>query len=102
VVKADLASRRRPTYRYRNKGSLATIGRSRAVGDFGILHVSGFVAWVMWWAIHIAFLVGFRSRMLVMFGWGWAWLTFQRGARLITTRWQPRADTGAEPSDPPS
>jgi NADH dehydrogenase len=89
VVKADQAGRSRPAFRYRDKGSLATIGRSRAVADFGRVRVSGLVAWVMWWAIHIAFLIGFRSRVLVMFGWGWAWLTFQRGARLITTRWQP-------------
>jgi len=90
VVEADLAGRERPTFRYRDKGSLATIGRSRAVADFGRIRLSGFVAWVMWWAIHIAFLIGFRSRILVMFGWGWAWLTFQRGARLITSRWHPR------------
>ena len=96
VVRADLAGRSRPSFRYRNQGSLATIGRSRAVADFGILRVSGFAAWVMWWAIHITFLIGFRSRLLVMFSWGWAWLTFQRGARLITAPWRPRPP---EPSD---
>ena len=66
---------------------------SAAVADFGRLRFSGFPAWVLWWAIHIAFLVGFRSRLLVMFGWGWAWLTFQRGARLITSGWQPSSTT---------
>ena len=91
VVEADLEGRDRPAFRYRDKGSLATVGRSRAVADFGWIRVSGFVAWVMWWAIHIAYLIGFRSRILVMFGWGWAWLTVQRGVRLITSRWQPRS-----------
>lgn len=95
VVKADLMAESRPEFRYVDKGSLATVGRSRAVADFGRVRFSGLVAWVLWWAIHIAFLIGFRSRVLVMFGWGWAWLTFQRGARLITTRWMPRARQGA-------
>ena len=99
VVKADLTGHTRPAFRYRHKGSLATIGRSRAVADFGMIRVSGFVAWVMWWAIHIAFLVGFRSRVLVMFGWGWAWLTFQRGARLITAPWRPRPSESSDDAD---
>jgi NADH dehydrogenase len=60
--------------------------------------MSGLVAWVMWWLIHIAYLIGFRSRVMVMFGWAWAWLTFQRGARLITTRWRPGR---APPTDGP-
>ncbi|MEM9713110.1 MAG: NAD(P)/FAD-dependent oxidoreductase [Actinomycetota bacterium] len=89
VVRADLAGRARPRFRYRDKGSLATIGRSAAVADFGRLRFSGFAAWVLWWAVHIVFLVGFRSRALVMFGWGWSYVTFQRGARLITGRWRP-------------
>ncbi len=88
VVKADLAGKRRPTFRYRDKGSLATIGRSAAVADFGRLRFSGFPAWVLWWAVHVVFLIGFRSRALVMFGWGWSYVTFQRGARLITGRWR--------------
>ncbi|MEL7209405.1 MAG: NAD(P)/FAD-dependent oxidoreductase, partial [Actinomycetota bacterium] len=60
-----------------------------AVAEFGPLRLSGFVAWVLWWAVHIALLIGFRSRFLVLFSWGWNWLTFRRGARLITSRWQP-------------
>jgi NADH dehydrogenase len=99
VIRADLAGRRRPKFRYHDKGSLATIGRSRAVARIGRLRVSGFVAWVLWWAIHIVYLIGFRSRLLVMFGWGWAWLTFQRGARLITTRWRPRQNEPPEARD---
>lgn len=74
----------RPEFRYKDKGSLATIGRAAAVADFGKLRFSGFFAWVAWWSIHILFLIGFRSKVLVMFGWIWSYLTFQRGARLIT------------------
>lgn len=96
VIAADLAGQARPRFRYRSKGSLATIGRSSAVANFGRLRFSGVVAWVLWWAVHIAFLVGFRSRAVVMFGWGWSYLTFQRGARLITGRWRSSADTDTE------
>ena len=91
VIRADLAGRGRPTFRYRDKGSLATIGRSAAVAEFGRFRFAGFFAWVLWWAVHIALLIGFRSRALVLFGWGWSWLTFKRGARLITTGWRPDA-----------
>jgi NADH dehydrogenase len=61
------------------------------VAEFGRLRLTGFVAWVIWWAVHIAFLIGFRSRSMVMIGWAWSWLTFQRGARLITGRWSSSA-----------
>ncbi len=80
----DLAGEPRETFRYRDKGSLATIGRAAAVADLGRFALSGFLAWLAWWAIHIFFLIGFRSRVLVMFSWAWSYLTFQRGARLIT------------------
>lgn len=69
---------------YRDKGTLATIGRSAAVADFGRLQFSGWFAWIFWWMVHIYFLIGFRNRLLVMFSWIWSYLTFQRGARLIT------------------
>ncbi len=71
-------------FHYRDKGSLATIGRAAGVGDFGRIHLSGFVAWAAWLGIHIFFLIGFRNRLLVMLQWAWAYLTYQRGARLIT------------------
>lgn len=73
-------------FRYRDKGSLATIGRAAAVADFGRVKLSGFPAWVAWLAVHIFFLIGFRNRFLVITEWAWAYLTFQRGARLITGR----------------
>jgi NADH dehydrogenase len=71
-------------FRYRDKGSLATIGRAAAVADFGAFRLSGFFAWLAWLTIHIFFLIGFRNRFLVITQWAWAYLTYQRGARLIT------------------
>jgi NADH dehydrogenase len=88
----------RPTlpFRYRDKGSLATIGRSAAVGQIGRLQISGFFAWWLWWCIHIAYLIGFRNRIVVMLGWAWQYFAFARGARLITGRtWEP-AGAGRE------
>ena len=73
-------------FRYRDKGSLATLGRAAAVADFGKFKLSGFLAWFAWLAIHIFFLIGFRNRFLVITQWAWAYLTYQRGARLITGR----------------
>jgi NADH:ubiquinone reductase (H+-translocating) len=71
-------------FRYRNKGNLATVGRSFGIADLGWLHFEGFVGWLFWLAVHIFFLIGFRNRILVLFQWAWAYITFQRGARLIT------------------
>jgi NADH:ubiquinone reductase (H+-translocating) len=100
AIRADLAGTPRPAFRYRDKGELATIGRSSAVGTISIgagsigtgrqLHLSGWIAWMAWWSIHILFLIDFRSRISVMLNWGWNYLTFQRGARLITGPWTPR------------
>jgi NADH dehydrogenase len=73
-----------PPFRYVDKGTLATVGRAFAVADIRGLKLSGFVAWVTWLAVHIFYLIGFRNRVLVMFQWAWAYLTYQRGARLIT------------------
>lgn len=71
-------------FRYRNYGNLATIGRKRAVADFGWITFSGFPAWVLWCVAHIWFLAGFRNRFIVGLNWLWNYLTFERGARLIT------------------
>ncbi len=70
-------------FRYKDKGSMATIGRGAAVADVG-RGFSGWFAWAFWSVIHVMFLVGFRNRLLVMFHWAWSYITFQRGARLIT------------------
>ncbi len=91
VIAADLAGRPRPVFRYRDKGELATIGRSSAVGVIGPLRISGWPAWMAWWMVHIAFLIGFRNRIQVLIGWAWNYVTFQRGARLITSPWRPRS-----------
>jgi NADH dehydrogenase FAD-containing subunit len=73
-------------FSYRDHGKLATIGRKRAVADFGWGQVSGFPAWVLWSTAHIYFLVGFRNRLIVGANWIWNYVTFERGARLITGR----------------
>lgn len=83
-IRADLAARPRPPFRYRDKGDLATIGRSSAVARIGRLEFGGVVAWLLWAVVHIFFLIGFRNRVLVSLQWVWAYLTYQRGARLIT------------------
>lgn len=82
-IRADLAGRARTAFRYLDKGQMATIGRRRAVAMSGPLEMSGLLAWLAWCFIHIFFLVGFRSRVLVFFEWIWAYFTYQRVARLI-------------------
>ncbi len=74
----------RPRFHYWDKGSLATIGRAAAVADFGKIHISGFLAWLSWLFVHILFLIGFRNRLLVFIQWAWSYVTYERGARLIT------------------
>jgi NADH dehydrogenase len=83
VADRILGRARRP-FRYRDYGNLATIGRRRAVADFGRIRLSGFPAWLIWCVAHIWFLVGFRSRLSVTLNWAWNYFTFARSARLIT------------------
>ncbi len=83
-ILATLAGKPRKPFRYVDKGSLATIGRAKAVGEVGKLHLSGFIAWAAWCLVHVFFLIGFRNRVLVMLEWGWLYLFHDRGARLIT------------------
>ncbi|HEY2614918.1 MAG TPA: FAD-dependent oxidoreductase, partial [Chthoniobacterales bacterium] len=75
-------------FRYWDKGSMATIGRNKAVADLNFIHLSGFPAWLVWLFVHIIFLVGFRNRVAVLMEWAWAYLTFNKGARLITRNFQ--------------
>lgn len=75
-------------FRYWDKGSMATIGRNKAVADLNLVHLSGLPAWLVWLFVHIIFLVGFRNRLAVLFQWAWAYLTFNKGARLITRNFQ--------------
>lgn len=84
-----MAQGRKPRrFRYWDKGTMATIGRNKAVADLKFVHLSGLPAWLAWLFIHIIFLVGFRNRLLVLFQWAWAYLTFDKGARLITRNFQ--------------
>lgn len=89
AIRADLAHRPRVAFRYHNKGQLAVIGRGHAVADLGRLKAEGFLAWLLWVFVHIFFLIGFRNRVIVMFQWAWSYVTFQRGARVITGEWRP-------------
>src|SRR6266403_1721313 len=75
-------------FRYWDKGSMATIGRHRAVADLHVVHFSGLPAWLAWLFVHIIFLVGFRNRIAVLIQWAWAYFTFNKGARLITRNFQ--------------
>ena len=89
-------------FRYRNAGNLATIGRREAVVDFGWLRLSGWPGWLLWSGAHIYFLIGFRNRLAVAIDWLWSYLTYQRGARLITGDPDDGATAGASRDCPPS
>jgi NADH dehydrogenase len=85
VIRAKLDSRNAPAaFRYRHAGNLATIGRKSAVIEFPFLRLSGFLAWWVWGIAHIYFLIGVRSPMTVAINWFWQYVTYGRGARLIT------------------
>jgi NADH dehydrogenase len=83
-IQRSVEGKPRKEFAYLDKGTLATIGRSRAVADLGKLHFSGYLAWLAWLFIHLFFLIGFRNRILVMMEWAWAYVTYNQGARLIT------------------
>ena len=83
-----IANRKPQRFRYWDKGSMATIGRNKAVADLNFVHLSGLPAWLVWLFVHIIFLVGFRNRSAVLFQWAWAYFTFNKGARLITRNFQ--------------
>ena len=82
ALRAESSSR--VAFHYWDRGSLATIGRAAAVAQFGKIHISGFIAWLAWLFVHILFLIGFRNRLLVFIQWAWSYVTYERGARLIT------------------
>lgn len=85
LIAARIAGRRAPPpFRYRDRGSLATIGRTSAVIHYRFLRLRGWLAWWLWGIAHIYFLIGMRSRLIVAINWFWAYLKFERGARLIT------------------
>jgi NADH dehydrogenase len=85
VIRNRLAGQiKQKPFRYRDKGNLATVGRSFAIADLGKVKLAGFIAWIAWLVVHIFYLIGFRNRLLVMIQWAWSYITYQRGARLIT------------------
>jgi NADH dehydrogenase len=89
LLAARITQRREPgAFRYRDYGTMAVIGRSRAVAVLGGLRLKGFLAWLAWSLVHLMLLVDFRSRLLVYVNWSWAWFTYGRGARLLTGRMQ--------------
>lgn len=88
AVLARLRNEKPKPFRYWDKGSLATIGRNKAVAEIGKLHFSGYPAWLMWLFIHILYIVEFENRMLIMFQWAYDYFTHNRGARLITGNWE--------------
>lgn len=80
---ADLQNKPCPPFKYLDKGKMATIGRSKAIAHSGKMKLNGFVAWLAWLFIHVLYLTGFKNRLLVVLQWGWSYLTFRRGSRLI-------------------
>jgi NADH dehydrogenase len=87
VIREEIGTGRegeRGTFRYKDKGSMATIGRGKALASINGRTFSGFLGWLMWGMVHIMFLVGFRSKMVVMMDWTWNYLVNERGARTIT------------------
>lgn len=86
LIKYELRGRKRKTFHYTDKGTMATIGRAKAVADIRGFKFSGFVAWLLWSVVHILFIIGFRNRFRVFMEWMWYYFTFKRGVRLITRR----------------
>jgi len=84
LIRQRLRGRALPPFRYRDKGNLAVIGRHSAVANLKFLRFSGFLAWICWAFVHIRYLIGFSNKLMVLFQWGWYYLTRKRGARLIT------------------
>jgi NADH:ubiquinone reductase (H+-translocating) len=84
AIRRAIEGEARETFVYIDKGSMATIGRSRAVAEIGRLRLGGFLAWMAWLVVHIFYLIDFRNRILVLIDWAWSYFTYQRGSRLIT------------------
>lgn len=86
TILADLHGGTRKPFQYRDKGSMATIGRKRAIVEIGNIRFSGVLAWYTWLVVHIFFLIGFRNRILVLIQWAWSYMSYRRGAQLITNQ----------------
>ena len=96
AIRARIANRPVPPFRYRDYGNLATIGRMAAVVELGRLRLSGIVAWWFWLVAHLFFLIGFRNRLVVLINWAWSYFTYQRHARIIVG---PDRTRGEEPDE---
>ncbi|QDT08606.1 NAD(P)/FAD-dependent oxidoreductase [Planctomycetes bacterium K23_9] len=93
AIVADRQQQPRGEFRYRDKGQMATIGRSRAITEVGKFRLTGLFAWLVWLVVHIYFLTGFRNRLFVVLSWAWSFFTFRRGARLIVSKnWRSYSD----------
>ncbi len=86
LIRNELRDKERPSFHFTDKGTMATIGRAKAVADIRGFKFSGFFAWILWSVVHIFFLIGFRNRFRVFVEWMWHYFTFKRGVRLITDR----------------
>jgi NADH dehydrogenase len=86
LIQGETAPDQRRPFVYTDRGMLATIGRAHAVAQFGLFHLSGLFAWLIWCLVHIYLLISFRSRVRVMAEWIWYYLTFKPGARIMYTR----------------
>ncbi|MFO0665233.1 MAG: NAD(P)/FAD-dependent oxidoreductase [Polyangiaceae bacterium] len=86
VIRDQEAKKNRSPFRYKDKGTMATIGRSRAIAQTGKMHLTGMTAWLAWLFVHLLFLIGYRNRIVVLFNWAWSYVFYKRGARLITGR----------------
>jgi NADH dehydrogenase len=95
-IRRTLENKPREEFHYLDKGTLATIGRSKAVADLGKLHFSGYFAWLSWLFIHLFFLIGFRNRFMVMAEWAWDYITYNHSARLITGKTEESAVDAAD------
>jgi NADH dehydrogenase len=102
VIRDEIEERGRPgprtPFHYRDKGSLATIGRSAGIAQFGKIRFDGFFAWFAWLAVHLVFLIGFRNKLTVLVSWTYSYFTYRLGARIITG-WPPQGQS-AEPTNP--
>jgi NADH dehydrogenase len=87
----SINDQRRRAFHYFDRGSMATIGRAAAVAEIRAIHLSGFVAWLAWLFIHLLYLIGFENRLLVLIQWAASYISYERGARLITGPWQAGA-----------
>ena len=92
VIKARLRGHDEPPFRYRDKGTMATVGRGAAVAQIGPIRINGLIGWLLWVFVHLMYLVGFRSRVIVFFTWAWNYFFFDRPVRLIvgTSSDEPR------------